>query len=53
LHYEDLLKGIFFEVKKKFQTAVGVLKKKKITIDPDDSATVFKYAQVMKTAREK
>jgi hypothetical protein len=53
LHYEDLLKGIFFEVKKKFETALGVLKKEKITIDPDDSAAVSQYAQVMKTVREK
>jgi hypothetical protein len=53
LHYEDLLKVIFFEVKKKFETALGVLKKEKITIDPDDPAAVSQYAQVMKTVREK
>lgn len=53
LCYEDLLKGIFFEVKKKFETALGVLKKEKITIDPDDPAAVSRYAQVMKTVREK
>jgi hypothetical protein len=51
--YQDLLKGIFFEVKKKFETALGVLKKEKITIDPDDPAAVSCYAQVMKTVREK
>lgn len=51
--YEDLLKGIFFEVKKKFETALGVLKKEKITIDPDDPAAVSRYAQVMKTVRQK
>lgn len=51
--YQDLLKGIFFEVKKKFETALGVLKKEKITIDPDDPAAVSRYAQVMKTVREK
>ncbi|AQK60913.1 putative ATP synthase 24 kDa subunit mitochondrial [Zea mays] len=45
--------GIFFEVKKKFETALGVLKKEKITIDPDDPAAVSRYAQVMKTVREK
>ncbi|KAL5670661.1 hypothetical protein ACJX0J_022882, partial [Zea mays] len=50
---DDLLKGIFFEVKKKFETALGVLKKEKITIDPDDPAAVSRYAQVMKTVREK
>ncbi|KAG2655770.1 hypothetical protein PVAP13_1KG036300 [Panicum virgatum] len=50
---DDLLKGIFFEVKKKFETALGVLKKEKITIDPDDPAAVARYAEVMKTVREK
>ncbi|TVU33524.1 hypothetical protein EJB05_25347 [Eragrostis curvula] len=50
---DDLLKGIFYEVKKKFETALGVLKKEKITIDPDDPAEVSRYAQVMKTVREK
>lgn len=50
---DDLLKGIFFEVKKKFETALGVLKKEKVTIDPDDPAAVARYAQVMKTVREK
>ena len=51
--YQDLLKGIFFEVKKKFETALGVLKKEKVTIDPDDPAAVARYAEVMKTVREK
>ncbi|GJM90121.1 hypothetical protein PR202_ga06370 [Eleusine coracana subsp. coracana] len=37
---DDLLKGIFFEVKKKFEIALGVLKKEKIIIDPDDPAAV-------------
>jgi len=50
---DDLLKGIFFEVKKKFETALGVLKKEKVTIDPDDPAAVARYAEVMKTVREK
>jgi hypothetical protein len=40
LHYEDLLKGILFEVKKKIETTLGVLKKENITIDPDDPAAV-------------
>jgi hypothetical protein len=40
LHYEGQLKGIFFEVKKKFETTLGVLKKEKITIDPYDYAAV-------------
>ena len=49
----DLLKGIFFEVKKKFETALSVLKKEKITIDPEDPTAVAGYAQVMRTVREK
>ncbi|KAL6990947.1 hypothetical protein U1Q18_009068, partial [Sarracenia purpurea var. burkii] len=48
-----MLKNIFLEVKKKFETAIGVLRKEKITIDPDDPAAVDQYAKVMKTVREK
>lgn len=48
-----MLKGIFFEVKKKFETAIGILRKEKITIDPEDPAAVAQYAKVMKTVREK
>nr|DAD27464.1 TPA_asm: hypothetical protein HUJ06_028932 [Nelumbo nucifera] len=33
--------------------ALGVLRKEKITIDPDDPAAVAQYAKVMKTVREK
>ncbi|KAH6834710.1 MALE GAMETOPHYTE DEFECTIVE 1 [Perilla frutescens var. hirtella] len=50
---DELLKGIFLEVKKKFETAIGVLRKEKITIDPEDPAAVAQYANVMKTVREK
>ncbi|CAN6458277.1 unnamed protein product [Victoria cruziana] len=50
---DEMLKGIFFEVKKKFETALGVLRKEKITIDPDDPAAVDQYAKVMKAVREK
>lgn len=50
---DDLLKGIFFEVKKKFETAIGILRQEKITIDPNDPAAVAEYAKVMKTVREK
>ncbi|XP_077214785.1 putative ATP synthase 24 kDa subunit, mitochondrial [Tasmannia lanceolata] len=50
---DEMLKNIFFEVKNKFETAIGVLKKEKITIDPDDPAAVDRYAKVMKTVREK
>ncbi|XP_031490092.1 probable ATP synthase 24 kDa subunit, mitochondrial [Nymphaea colorata] len=50
---DEMLKGIFFEVKKKFETALGILRKEKITIDPDDPAAVEQYAKVMKTVREK
>lgn len=48
-----MLKGIFLEVKKKFDTAIGILRKEKITIDPDDPAAVADYAKVMKRVREK
>lgn len=40
-------------VKKKFETALGVLRKEKITIDPDDPAAGQQYANVMKTVGEK
>ncbi|XP_077238499.1 putative ATP synthase 24 kDa subunit, mitochondrial [Tasmannia lanceolata] len=50
---DEMLKNIFFEVKKKFETAIGVLRKEKVTIDPDDPAAVAQYANVMKTVREK
>ena len=48
-----MLKGIFAELKNKFETAMGVLKKEKVTIDPDDPAAVSQYANVMKTVRQK
>nr|XP_010907619.3 probable ATP synthase 24 kDa subunit, mitochondrial [Elaeis guineensis] len=48
-----MLKNIFYEVKNKFETALGILRKEKITIDPDDPAAVAQYAKVMKTIREK
>ncbi|XVF17118.1 hypothetical protein REPUB_Repub10bG0091500 [Reevesia pubescens] len=50
---DEMLKNIFLEVKKKFETALGVLRKEKITIDPDDPAAVAQYGKVMKTVREK
>ncbi|KAA8530951.1 hypothetical protein F0562_005682 [Nyssa sinensis] len=50
---DEMLKNIFLEVKKKFETAMGILRKEKITIDPDDPAAVSQYAKVMKTVREK
>lgn len=50
---KEMLKNIFLEVKKKFETAIGVLRKEKITIDPDDPTAVAQYAKVMKTVREK
>ncbi|WVZ78004.1 hypothetical protein U9M48_025785 [Paspalum notatum var. saurae] len=50
---DDILKGIFFEVKKKFEIALGVLKKEKIIIDPDDPAAVSRYAEVMRIVRQK
>lgn len=48
-----MLKNIFLDVKRKFETAMGILRKEKITIDPDDPAAVSNYAKVMKTVREK
>ncbi|CAM8918975.1 unnamed protein product [Rhodiola kirilowii] len=50
---DEMLKNIFLEVKNKFETAIGVFKKEKITIDPEDPAAVAHYANVMKMAREK
>ncbi|WCJ31749.1 copper ion binding cobalt ion binding zinc ion binding [Euphorbia peplus] len=50
---DEMLKNIFFDVKKKFETAIGVLKKEKITIAPEDPAAVSQYAKVMKMVREK
>jgi len=48
-----MLKNIFYEVKNKFDIALGILKKEKITIDPDDPAAVSHYAKLMKIIREK
>ncbi|KAB1210442.1 putative ATP synthase 24 kDa subunit, mitochondrial [Morella rubra] len=50
---DEMLKGIFREVKNKFETAMGILRKEKITIAPEDPAAVAQYANVMKTVREK
>ena len=50
---DEMLKNIFVEVKNKFETAIGILKKEKITIAPEDPAAVAHYAKVMKTVREK
>ncbi|KAF9593400.1 hypothetical protein IFM89_022661 [Coptis chinensis] len=47
---KEMLKSIFLEVKNKFETAIGVLWKEKITIAP---AAVTQYTNVMKTVREK
>ncbi|KAJ8541469.1 hypothetical protein K7X08_002285 [Anisodus acutangulus] len=49
----EVLKDIFYEVKNKLETAIGVLRKEKITIDPEDSAAVSEYAKVMKSVRQK
>ncbi|XP_022950285.1 probable ATP synthase 24 kDa subunit, mitochondrial [Cucurbita moschata] len=50
---DGMLKNIFLEVKNKFEAAIDVFRKEKITIDPDDPAAVAQYAKVMKMAREK
>lgn len=49
----EMLKNIFLDVKKKFETAIGVLRKEKIILAPEDPAAVDQYAKVMKTVREK
>lgn len=48
-----MLKGVFTEIKNKFQAAVDILRKEKITLDPEDPAAVKQYANVMKTIRQK
>merc|ERR1711915_147408 len=50
---DALLMNTFSEVTNKFKTALGILRKEKITIDPDDPNAVSRYVQVMKTVREK
>ncbi|MCL7029624.1 hypothetical protein MKW94_013005 [Papaver nudicaule] len=50
---DQMLKNIFLDVKNKFETAMSVLRKEKITIAPEDPAAVTQYANVMKTVREK
>nr|AFK37945.1 unknown [Lotus japonicus] len=50
---DEMLKNVFVEVKSKFETALGILKKEKITIAPEDPAAVSHYTNVMKTVREK
>lgn len=49
----EMLKGVFTEIKNKFQAAVDILRKEKITLDPEDPAAVKQYANVMKTIRQK
>jgi len=53
LNDKEMLKNIYLEVKNKFETAIGILRKEKITIAPEDPAAVSQYAKVMKTIREK
>ncbi|XP_010555330.1 PREDICTED: probable ATP synthase 24 kDa subunit, mitochondrial [Tarenaya hassleriana] len=50
---DEMLKEVFMEIKTKYNAAVDVLRKEKITIDPDDAAAVRQYANVMKTIRQK
>ncbi|XP_028755079.1 probable ATP synthase 24 kDa subunit, mitochondrial [Neltuma alba] len=50
---DQMLKNAFSEVKTKFEAAIGILRKEKITIDPDDPAAVSHYARIMRTIREK
>ncbi|CAN1190275.1 Probable ATP synthase 24 kDa subunit, mitochondrial [Linum perenne] len=50
---DEMLKNIFMDVKKKFETAIGVLRQEKITIAPEDPAAVSQYVKVMKSVRQK
>ncbi|GMI98068.1 PHOSPHITE-INSENSITIVE 1, MALE GAMETOPHYTE DEFECTIVE 1 [Hibiscus trionum] len=50
---DQMLKDVFLDLKNKFETALGIFRKEKITIDPDDPAAVSHYANLIKTAREK
>ncbi|XP_050206835.1 probable ATP synthase 24 kDa subunit, mitochondrial [Mercurialis annua] len=50
---DEMLKNVFLDVKRKLETALGILRKEKITIAPEDPAAVSQYANVMKTIREK
>ncbi|XP_009117366.1 probable ATP synthase 24 kDa subunit, mitochondrial isoform X2 [Brassica rapa] len=50
---DEMLKGVFTEIKNKFQAAVDILRKEKITLAPEDPAAVKQYANVMKTIRQK
>ncbi|KAF3554579.1 hypothetical protein F2Q69_00016399 [Brassica cretica] len=50
---DEMLKGVFTEIKNKFLAAVDILRKEKITLDPEDPAAVKQYANVMKTIRQK
>ncbi|KAJ3677257.1 hypothetical protein LUZ60_002981 [Juncus effusus] len=49
---DEMLKGIFLEVKKKYETAINVFMREKITIAPEDPAAVSQYSKVMKTVRK-
>lgn len=53
LKCDEMLMNIFLEVKNKYEDALSILRKEKITIDPEDPAAVSHYAKVMKTIREK
>ncbi|KAG9441914.1 hypothetical protein H6P81_017768 [Aristolochia fimbriata] len=50
---DEMLKNIFIEFKKKFETAMGILREEKITIDPEDPAAVSHFSNVLKTVRQK
>ncbi|KAJ1700310.1 hypothetical protein LUZ63_000089 [Rhynchospora breviuscula] len=49
---DEMLKEIFLDVKKKYETVLSVFKREKITIDPDDPAAVTQYANVWRIARK-
>lgn len=49
---DEMLKGIFLDLKKKYDACISVFMREKITIDPDDPTAVSHYANMWKTARK-
>ncbi|KAJ6830480.1 putative ATP synthase 24 kDa subunit, mitochondrial [Iris pallida] len=49
---DQMLKDIFYDVKKKFDIIRGIFRTERIILDPEDPAAVRKYADVMKRCRK-
>ncbi|KAJ6794982.1 putative ATP synthase 24 kDa subunit, mitochondrial [Iris pallida] len=49
---DQMLKDIFYDVKKKFDIIRGIFRTERIILDPEDPAAVRQYANVMKKCRE-